>query len=944
MRLLKKTKMRIMAFAIAFAMVLALPVVPGVKAEGEEVVFSIEPLLYEPGESVVFVPVLEWPEGYDDDEGLPECTSADFVFEPAGEEYISFLESMGIYVDDARIEYDGDDEIGPGQAAYISNEARPGNYCLGTYTYVGDKYSCDTPVQQAEFIVIASEDEENWEVVYQWPKADDERSKQYKMQFVLYAEGLDPTQVIFEPENMLSGATGTAIRSALAGKGDIICAYEYDIKGEGNEEDENDFEKDMSGVSMELGGDYTGITWYKLDPDSGYAISEEYTMTKNDGRWEGGLGGLGTYAVVGTKGAQPEKPEYESSRMTITVTGEGDVTVTDKKTGKVIEGKDSVYENLDPKGEYLIETYPGEGYEFSRWSIHTGFDIKYDANKPELTVTKLAEEVKLNAVFREEVQHEDPNPVIEDPKSEIKATAGEGGSVVIDDGVNPLEGDARKGLDPQGPYYLTAEPDEAAGYEFLEWVWVEGDYETSTELTEPMLEIMNLGEFVSFHAVFKQKDKEYYSLTIPEVEGGSFELKDSKNNAYLGNQINVIDPEEEYTLTAIADEENGYHFVKWNPVKGIETEDSLDSDTIKFRVTEDEAEISMELEKDPDPVSRLDIVSNPEDGGSVEVYDGEDNLVSEYDLDEVNSKDTYRLVAMAEDDYEFVAWSVDGAFLIDSEATDEEIVIGNLQPDVSVIAVFEKILKDITDAKVTLAKKTYVYTGSEITPDVTVVLDGTTLKKGTDYDVKYDNNVKAGKATVTVIAKGDYKGSAVTTFEIKNAVLKYRAYVQKKSWKTGWQTAKISGSEASKMAGTTDNLRMETIQMQLSGVGGAVEYRAYCQKKGWVGVGTSTGGWATTAKTTTNAGTKGESRRVEMIQLRMKGEIATLYDIYYRTYCEKFGWLGWAKNLEKAGSAGYARKLEAFQVNLVPKGEKVTLTSDRVKSFYDVSKDGKNPK
>ena len=93
--------------------------------------------------------------------------------------------------------------------------------------------------------------------------------------------------------------------------------------------------------------------------------------------------------------------------------------------------------------------------------------------------------------------------------------------------------------------------------------------------------------------------------------------------------------------------------------------------------------------------------------------------------------------------------------------------------------------------------------------------------------------------------------------------LKYRAYVQKKNWMS-WSTAKISGTEASKMAGTTQDLRMETIQMQLSGVGGAVEYRAYCAKKGWTP-------WATTADTTTYAGTKGESRRVELIQLRTSG-------------------------------------------------------------------------
>ena len=113
-----------------------------------------------------------------------------------------------------------------------------------------------------------------------------------------------------------------------------------------------------------------------------------------------------------------------------------------------------------------------------------------------------------------------------------------------------------------------------------------------------------------------------------------------------------------------------------------------------------------------------------------------------------------------------------------------------------------------------------------------------------------------------------------------------------------------------------------------------MRYRAYCAKKGWTQ-------WATTADTRTYAGTKGESRRIEMIQLQAKGQVAELYDMYYRTYCEHFGWLGWARNNEKSGSAGYARKLEAFQVRFVLKG--TYFNSGTRKAFYDKTRDGANP-
>ncbi|MBR4514839.1 MAG: Ig-like domain-containing protein [Lachnospiraceae bacterium] len=241
----------------------------------------------------------------------------------------------------------------------------------------------------------------------------------------------------------------------------------------------------------------------------------------------------------------------------------------------------------------------------------------------------------------------------------------------------------------------------------------------------------------------------------------------------------------------------------------------------------------------------------------------------------------------------------------------------------------EKLI-NIAEAVVTgLGNK--AWTGSAIKPTVTVKLDGKTLKKGTDYTVSYSNNTNAGNATVKITGKDKYGGTVKKTFAIKKVTLKYRAYVQKKNWMS-WSTAGIGTKvNEAKFAGTTDNLRMETIQMQLTGIGGSVKYRAYVEKMGWTQ-------WATTADKTTFAGTKGMSRRVEMIQLKAAGQVANLYDMYYRTYCEKFGWLGWAGNNEKSGSAGYARKLEAFQVQFVPKGTK--FNQGTANAFYDMARDG----
>ncbi|MBR6948250.1 MAG: hypothetical protein IKH53_09890, partial [Muribaculaceae bacterium] len=58
------------------------------------------------------------------------------------------------------------------------------------------------------------------------------------------------------------------------------------------------------------------------------------------------------------------------------------------------------------------------------------------------------------------------------------------------------------------------------------------------------------------------------------------------------------------------------------------------------------------------------------------------------------------------------------------------------------------------------------YTGSAITPEVTVKDGTTTLTEGTDYTIAFSNNVNAGIATVTVTGKGNYTGTKTATFTI----------------------------------------------------------------------------------------------------------------------------------------------------------------------------------
>ena len=90
---------------------------------------------------------------------------------------------------------------------------------------------------------------------------------------------------------------------------------------------------------------------------------------------------------------------------------------------------------------------------------------------------------------------------------------------------------------------------------------------------------------------------------------------------------------------------------------------------------------------------------------------------------------------------------------------------------------------------------------------------------------------------------------------------------------------------------------------------GGIRYRVHGQTYGWQN-------WKADGEI---AGTTGQSKRIEAIQIELTGKYAKKYDIYYRVHSQTYGWLDWAKNGEKAGSLGYSKRMEALEIVLVEK-------------------------
>ena len=103
--------------------------------------------------------------------------------------------------------------------------------------------------------------------------------------------------------------------------------------------------------------------------------------------------------------------------------------------------------------------------------------------------------------------------------------------------------------------------------------------------------------------------------------------------------------------------------------------------------------------------------------------------------------------------------------LKDKEAAETRALEAEAKLEEMIKASEENEKKNLKNAEVTGFTE-MPYTGEELTPAVTVKLNGTTLKEGTDFTVYYISNIKVGTATVLISGEGSYVGITKATFSI----------------------------------------------------------------------------------------------------------------------------------------------------------------------------------
>ncbi len=129
---------------------------------------------------------------------------------------------------------------------------------------------------------------------------------------------------------------------------------------------------------------------------------------------------------------------------------------------------------------------------------------------------------------------------------------------------------------------------------------------------------------------------------------------------------------------------------------------------------------------------------------------------------------------------------------------------------------------DMSKTKVTV--KNVTYTGKALKPAITVKYGNTTLKKNTDYTVSYKNNIKTGKATITITGKGKYKGTKQAYFYIvpkaptsltvkagkKSATIKYKKSTGATGYEIAYSTSKTKGFKKVTLTGASKTIKKLT--------------------------------------------------------------------------------------------------------------------------------------
>ena len=235
-----------------------------------------------------------------------------------------------------------------------------------------------------------------------------------------------------------------------------------------------------------------------------------------------------------------------------------------------------------------------------------------------------------------------------------------------------------------------------------------------------------------------------------------------------------------------------------------------------------------------------------------------------------------------------------------------------------------RTLKNIKSCEVKLAASTYIYDGKEVKPEVTVLLEDTTLSEGTDYRLEYQDNNRVGEASVSVTGIGNYTDTQTVSFRI----------VEKPKQPAAPVVEKLDTVNITSIANAKKGIKLTW--NRVSGAQGYIIYRAY-GKGGYKAIKTVTNG-ATAAYTDTGATTNGGKYTYAVCAY--KGSIKGAYvgKTYY--YLKQNRISSVKNNASKKATVKWTRNTKAngYQVNYKTGKKQKTITVKSNKTLNKVLK------
>ena len=210
------------------------------------------------------------------------------------------------------------------------------------------------------------------------------------------------------------------------------------------------------------------------------------------------------------------------------------------------------------------------------------------------------------------------------------------------------------------------------------------------------------------------------------------------------------------------------------------------------------------------------------------------------------------------------------------------------------------------------------------TTNETNQVDNTTKNQNTTSQNKIENNVE-NKATNTTEEKSENtlenntdkknenkvenKNEVKNETKSENKIENNTNNTEKENKTENKVENQINKAEEEEKIDMSDEIDTQSSQEGRAIESNGVQYRTHVQYDGWQN-------WKSNGDV---SGTSGRSLRLEGINIKLTGDIASKVKIKYQVHVQYDGWQNWKSNGEMAGTEGRSLRLEAIQIKIVPK-------------------------